>query len=280
MSEFRVDQITNQSGTAGPNLAGITTFSATSGMLMPSGDTRYRYFYGKENIVTNGISLWLDAGNKTSYPGSGTAWTDLSGLSNNQTLVNGVGFNSGNGGSLVFDGVDDYSSGSALSGSFSSFSIMVWFYPTVVENYRNVLDCNYGYYASSANVGPRLEMNSNGTLGWVYSNNTNFNYIFYAHDVVSSGLPANSWCCASITYDGSINSSTTYYNGNNSSLLRSNVNNATGFVGSINSPNIGRGFSASRHFKGGIGNVLIYDRALTQQEILQNFNALRSRYGV
>ena len=60
------------------------------------------------SIVTNGLVLCLDAANSKSYPGSGTTWTDLSGRGNNGTLVNGVGYNSGNLGSLVFDGVDDY----------------------------------------------------------------------------------------------------------------------------------------------------------------------------
>jgi hypothetical protein len=49
------------------------------------------------NIVSNGLVLHLDAGNSTSYPGSGTTWFDLSGRGNNGTLVNGVGYNSGNG---------------------------------------------------------------------------------------------------------------------------------------------------------------------------------------
>ena len=59
-------------------------------------------------IVTNGLVLHLDAGNPASYPGSGTTWTDLSGNGNDGTLVNGVGYDSANGGSLVFDGVNDY----------------------------------------------------------------------------------------------------------------------------------------------------------------------------
>jgi len=58
-------------------------------------------------IVTDGLVLCLDAGNPKSYPGSGTTWTDLSGNSNNGTLVNGVGYNGSNLGSLSFDGVDD-----------------------------------------------------------------------------------------------------------------------------------------------------------------------------
>lgn len=58
-------------------------------------------------IVTNGLVLHLDAGDTASYPVTGTTWTDLSGNGNNGTLVNGVGYNSANGGSLVFDGVND-----------------------------------------------------------------------------------------------------------------------------------------------------------------------------
>ena len=58
------------------------------------------------SIVTNGLVLCLDAGNQLSYPGTGTTWNDLSRNGNNGTLTNGPVFNSG--GSMVFDGVDDY----------------------------------------------------------------------------------------------------------------------------------------------------------------------------
>jgi hypothetical protein len=64
--------------------------------------------YASGKIVTSGLVLALDAADKNSYPGSGTTWTDLSGNGNNGTLVNGPTFSSANGGSIVFDGVDDY----------------------------------------------------------------------------------------------------------------------------------------------------------------------------
>ena len=69
--------------------------------------------HGGKPIVTDGLVLCLDAANPKSYPGSGTTWTDLSGNGNNGTLVNGVGYNSDNGGSLSFDGVNDYVSKSS-----------------------------------------------------------------------------------------------------------------------------------------------------------------------
>jgi hypothetical protein len=235
--------------------------------------------YSGPEINEDGLVLALDAGNTKSYPGSGTTWTDLSGNGNNGTLVNGVGYSGDNLGSLSFDGVNDYAIVGTLSGSFASFTVITWFYPTVVVNYNNVLDCNSGYY-TSGNIGPRLEMNSSGNLVWAYSNITGDNNQFYVHNVVSSGLSANNWHCAAITYNGGTNTSVTYYNGNATGLSRSTIGSPTGFVGSINSLNIGRGFYSGRYFQGRITQTQIYNRVLTAQEIQQNFNATRGRFGI
>ena len=59
-------------------------------------------------IVTTNLSMFLDAGNASSYPGTGTAWTDLSGNSRNGTLTNGPTYTSADGGAIVFDGTDDF----------------------------------------------------------------------------------------------------------------------------------------------------------------------------
>jgi hypothetical protein len=87
-------------------------------------------YYG--GIVTNGLVLALDAAKKDSYPGSGTLWRDISGNGNNGTLTNGPTFNSGNGGSIVFDGVNDYvqyetSLDPYISGN-RDFTIELWVY--------------------------------------------------------------------------------------------------------------------------------------------------------
>jgi hypothetical protein len=76
MSDFRIDQITNQAGTAGPQIAGITTFSGSSGLVMPSGDTSRRDIL--DNIVTSGLTCYIDATNRDCYSGSGSTLTDLS----------------------------------------------------------------------------------------------------------------------------------------------------------------------------------------------------------
>ena len=235
------------------------------------------------SIITNGLVLCLDAGNSRSYPGSGTTWTDLSGRGNTGTLTNGPTYSSANGGSIVFDGTDDYVTSGALPGSFASFTVIIWFYPTSVTNYENPIDCNYAYNGVTGNIGPRLEMDVNGTLGWVYSENTASNSNFYFHNVLSSGLAANTWHCAAITYNGGTNTSTTYYNGNATGISRGVSGNPTGFIGVMNNVNIGRGFhlgGAERIFTGRVSNTQIYNRALTSTEITQNFNALKGRFGL
>ena len=64
--------------------------------------------FSSEDVVRDGLVLWLDANDKTSYPGSGTVWRDISLGGNNGTLINGPTFDSANGGSLSFDGSNDY----------------------------------------------------------------------------------------------------------------------------------------------------------------------------
>ena len=64
-------------------------------------------FANNAPIVTDGLVFYVDAGNSNSYPGSGTTWSDLIG-SNDGALTNGPTFDSANGGSIVFDGTNDY----------------------------------------------------------------------------------------------------------------------------------------------------------------------------
>ena len=76
--------------------------------ILSYGQVGWRSAAPASGIVTSGLILNLDAGNASSYPGTGTTWTDLSGNNNNGTLVNGVGYSSSNGGIMTFDGVNDF----------------------------------------------------------------------------------------------------------------------------------------------------------------------------
>jgi len=84
-------------------------------------------------IITSGCVLSLDAADKNSYPGSGTAWRDLSGNGKNLTLTNGPTFSAGNQGSIVFDGTNDYAVLNPVS-AFNIYCISMWFKPTTIIN--------------------------------------------------------------------------------------------------------------------------------------------------
>ena len=76
-------------------------------------------------VVTDGLVFYVDAGNGSSYPGSGTTWSDLIG-SNDGTLTNGPTYDSGNGGSIVFDGTNDYVGSINLGITFSDITFSCW----------------------------------------------------------------------------------------------------------------------------------------------------------
>ena len=82
-------------------------------------------YYRTPPIVTNGLVLALDAGNTLSYVSGSTTWRDLSGNNNSGSLVNGPTFNSVNGGSIVFDGSNDYVEISPVNAS-SQFTLNFW----------------------------------------------------------------------------------------------------------------------------------------------------------
>jgi len=124
-------------------------------------------------IVTDGLVLALDAADKNSYPGSGTTWNDLAG-SNNGTLTNGPTFDSGNGGSIVFDGVDDYVNLSNLGLPTSFFTCQCVFkYDTTVSG-NTLINLNYSYpnsgYLIRQNYGPIIVFTNNGNETSISSN--------------------------------------------------------------------------------------------------------------
>jgi hypothetical protein len=219
-------------------------------------------------IVTDGLVLWLDAGNKPSYPGSGTAWSDLSGNKNNGTLTNGPTYNSSNGGSIVFDGIDDYVLGanySALTFGTSSFSISFWMYPTDWGNNKS--------------MGVIDKKTSDAFNGWtIYNDGTNQtkinarlgleNYFFSTTSVIN-----NTWQYWTFVRDGS----TTYWYYNNT-LDATGSNNVN-----LTDPQpiwIARSATWNGYFKGNLPIIQIYNRAISSTEILQNFNAQKARFGL
>ena len=230
------------------------------------------------SISTNGLVLCLDAANSKSYPGSGTTWTDLSGRGNNGTLVNGVGYNSGNLGSLVFDGVNDYvnfTDKPEFTFTDAKFSLEVFFrYVNKTDTDNSIIGKrDYGFTQREYNF-YMYEPSSTPTLRFIISSNLTANWT----TVESSTIQKNTWYHAVATSDAGVGR--IYLNGvlnatNNS--MNSSTTNGTSPLTIGNAFNSG---SALQYFNGSIPLVRIYNRALTAQEIQQNFNATKSRYGL
>jgi hypothetical protein len=229
------------------------------------------------SIVTDGLVLNLDATNINSYPGSGTTWTDTSGYNNSGTLTNGPTFLRERGrGSIVFDGVDDYVSRNQALDTGQNFTVSSWIYPTLLGTTRRAIVGN-SYNYSSRN-------------GWFFStagfgnNNTFFLSIGTdsAYRVAAANtLSLNMWqYITGVVADGG-QTITLYLNGNSTNSATSNTNSGT-ITYTSNQFNIGVRFVGSTldPYTGNIAITQIYNRALSQQEVQQNFNALKSRFGL
>ena len=225
-------------------------------------------------IVTDGLVLCLDAGNRKSYPGSGTTWTDLSGRGNNGTLVNGVGYNSGNGGSLVFDGVNDgvqlpHNSYWILTPT-SSFSLCSWFYAEPTTQNGSMIfshqKCN--------NPSIQITVNTTTSLSCRIGGSTN-NFATYNANVTGK------WNYVVYTFDG-VGSMKLYLNAD---LVATQTSTATwsSYSPGYSEVWLGRRFDCggTNELTGKIASFSYYkDRALTASEIQQNFNAIRGRFGI
>jgi len=222
--------------------------------------------------VKDGLVLDLDAGNPLSYPGTGTTWTDLSGNNNNGTLINGVGYNSDNGGSLVFDGVDDHGTiPHSPSLNFpTALTISVWYYSGNVGLYWLYLKGR----TDNDNYNPLVY--ANGRYGWTGPNGRSF------YDPPSGFIQSNTWYNLTVSHisgnnpniyrNAIVSTSHTYSEGSGARALGTNTNP----VG-INA-DIPRGTFTT--FNGRIASIQAYNRALTTSEIQQNFQALKGRFNI
>jgi hypothetical protein len=226
------------------------------------------------SIITQNLVLCLDAANSKSYPGSGTTWTDLSGRGNNGTLVNGVGYNSGNLGSLSFDGVNDYVQLSTTTLLRASSAISAWIniddFTTgktstgrvFIRNSGNNFNSLIGFY----NGGYSFEVNTNSNPHEMAGRTTG--------NVSSSAISAGSWFHFSLVFD-----SNTFY-GYVNGVQTGSANIANNLL--FNRIGDGSTFADNypAYMKGKIANFKVYNRALTAAEVSQNFQALRSRFSI
>ena len=220
---------------------------------------------GGVNIVTNGLVLYLDASNTKSYVSGSTTWNDVSRSGNNGTLINGPTFNAANGGSIVFDGTNDIVTTNAIS--LTNWTIQVWFKSApVAGQFKGIVE-----FALTSTGRSGLGINTNGRPLITYPTSL-FN--------VSQGsaIDNNTWCCLT----GTLNSGTPnlYVNGILQSL---SGNSSTANAITLNTIVIGDFTivpSTLYPLNGNIASVIFYNRALSASEVLQNFNATKTRFGI
>ena len=228
---------------------------------------------GGPNIVTNGLVLSLDAANPKSYISGSTTWNDISRGGNNGTLINGPTFNSGNYGSIVFDGVDDYNlvpNNPSLQPP-TSLTLECLLKPNAIVNGSWIIAYTGPNNGSFVKYGFRVAgssqlsgyINSNGSIAQTFGNT----------------LAIGSWIHGIITYNGT--SAILYCNGvqvSTTSLTGSMDYNA---YGSPYFLTMGRKSAIDgQYFNGSISYARVYNRALSQTEVLQNFNSQKSRFGL
>lgn len=214
-----------------------------------------------EGIVSNGLMLNLDAGYLPSYPQNGTSWYDISLSGNNSVLTNGPTFNTSNGGSIVFDGSDDYvnvNSGASLLSSVN-YTKIAWFYVTNFGTANNIISGgNTGLHAFWLFASNKLNAGHNGFWNTVVSTTT---------------LSLNTWYCGAVTFN-TTSGWKLYLNG----VQEATSVSTTTFTGT-GDIQIGR-YQTGNNYTGRIAIAQVYNRVLSGAEILQNYNAQKSRFGL
>ena len=235
-------------------------FSASE-ILQNYNATRKKY-YPEENIVSDGLVLHIDPSKNTSYPGTGNSIYDLSGFGNTGTLTNGPELSSSNGGVIVLDGTNDYISfNNAYASGFgisANATISIWAKITDENYYQPFV----GFYNPTA--GNRSDFGID-----IASNDTER---IWKNDIAGGGsylFKFGRWDNYVLTSDTS--TAKMYVNGELKSTLSSSggINNNRMFV---------IGYNWDGMSNASISQTLLYNKTLTQQEILQNYNATKGRF--
>lgn len=223
-------------------------------------------FIHSPKIITEGLRFYLDVGNNKSYPGSGTLWRDISGNNNSGSLVNGPTFNASNGGSLAFDGTNDYVA--LPNNSINSNSDLTLVFWSKVNSFT-VASCLLGTYAGIGHLQVRYD--AAGRIDVVKS------YIAQIGPFTAYTATVNT--INNIVITKSSSTYRLYIDG----IYRDQVTSAQTF--NTGTPALGTNYNTAgaslvELLNGNLYAFMLYNRALSDLEVLQNFNALRSRFGI
>ena len=228
-----------------------------------------QYAFGK--IVTDGLVLALDAADKNSYPGSGTTWRDMSGNNITGSLINSPTFNTSNGGNFGFV-ADDYivmEENSALNTQTPSVEVWIKTNATTQDGFwfeKGNVNTQYSLFQEGTNIVWRQDISQEGTN------------IVSQYTTAATYITTSNWAQVIGTYTSG--DRRTYING----ILRTS-DAQTGVVATnTNGMSIGvyGGFNGGRgyFYNGNLAIVRVYNRVLLASEVLQNYNAQKSRFNL
>jgi hypothetical protein len=235
--------------------------------------------YYQSPIVTDGLRMSLDAGNLVSYSGAGTTWKDLTAYGYNGTLTNGPTFSGVSGGAIVFDGTDDVVTG-GLNGSIftGDFTQTAWIYKFNNNQPWQGVFTN----SSPATNNTYLMTFGNGSVDAPY-NSIGVNQVGVSASGVflDIGSHLNRWLYVAISKVGSTLNIYCFKDGNLLSTTGTITWNGGNFA-TTNNYQIGRHWAGTSvvPFQGLMSNISLYDRVLSTDEIAQNYNATKSRFGL
>lgn len=230
------------------------------------------YWTSYESIYNPNLKIWLDAGNASSYGGSGTTWSDLSGLGNSATLFNTPTYNAS--GYFSFSDTSFEYATIPNIGDLSTWTVEAWARPQKSLTGKVTMIVGNQY-----NLATKL----NFSLG---TNNAPTNYNMTAGFFDGSWKSANGYTVPTLntwyhfvgTYDGS--TVKLYVNGSLSSSF-----SVSGTPQSGGEIRIARRWdsasnNAANFFDGDISIVRVYGSALNLVDVQGNFNASRHRYSI
>jgi len=275
--------------------AGVTQTTSTSGgfkvSTITATSTTSETVTFSVSPVMDSLVLFLDAGDSSSYPGTGTTWTDLTNNGNDGTLINGVGYGSNNYGILTFDGSDDYVQTSLLHNeSPGDFSMSCWMKTSTTQlaglmGFRTSFSPTNNlqrqmYITGDSDAGTSGNFLSYDEWTWDGSATNPSRKMF----INSTSITTGNWI--NIVATSNSTKSIIYYNGVQIQEVISTqpterlaapliIGRASNWTSS--NPNaLLNGYA----FNGNISNVMVYNKALTEIEVRQNFNAFKSRFGL
>jgi hypothetical protein len=277
------DGVLNQGSAAGTKSGATNTFSSAFRVMGPNhsyrtnGQCANAFVYDKtlseseilQNyyqapIVTDGLVFAVDAGNLVSYENGDTTTNSLTGSSTG-TLTNGVGFGSANSGIWEFDGTDDYiNMGTGLLNlQNASFSLEAW-----IKWDGGSEDTFFGYvYASAPNQNIHWRIYPSGAL----------RFDFYANSINSSAgsIVVSEWTHLLVTYDYTTDNCVCYKNGN--ILMQGSAGPFTG-IDASSTAYLGSWGSNAQYYGGDLSTFKAYNKALTAEEVMQNYSAGKGRF--